>query len=242
MESPQKVLLLAYTPHPLHVIFASFRQCYYNGFIGDMFADIIQGNPNQEEQEQFITNLVKSGHLSPLEHVSFTFAIEGISRALTHQLVRHRIASYSQQSQRYVTGKNFSYIIPPSIEKNSKAKEKFITLMDSIKETYQDLLDIFDEENIKVKECREDIRFILPQAAQTRIVVTMNCRALLNFFEHRCCIRAQWEIRALANKMRKECIKILPCVFKESGAPCYSLQYCPEPKHLTCGLFPTKDE
>ncbi|MDE7469112.1 MAG: FAD-dependent thymidylate synthase [Desulfovibrionaceae bacterium] len=241
MASPQKVLLLAHTPNPLEVIFASFRQCYYNGFIGDVFEDILEGTPSKEEQEQFIANLVKSGHVSPLEHVSFTFAIEGVSRALTHQLVRHRIASYSQQSQRYVTGKNFSYITPPSIEKNIKAKEKYTALMESIQETYQELLTLFQQEDIKAKECIEDIRFILPQAAETRIVVTMNCRALLNFFEHRCCIRAQWEIRALANTMRKECTKILPSVFKESGAPCYSLKYCPEPKHLACGLFPTRD-
>lgn len=241
MDSLQKITLLAYTPNPVHVIYASFRQCYYNGFIGDSFTDIIEGNPSIEQQEEFIANLVKSGHVSPLEHVSFTFAIEGVSRALTHQLVRHRIASYSQQSQRYVTGKNFSYITPPSIEKNSKAREKYTQLMESIQQTYQELLDIFQEEDVKAKECIEDIRFILPQAAQTRIVVTMNCRSLLNFFEHRCCIRAQWEIRSLANKMRKLCTSILPCVFKESGAPCYSLKYCPEPKHLACGLFPTRD-
>lgn len=241
MKSPQNVLLLAYTPNPLHVIFASFRQCYYNGFIGDTFERIIEGTPSVEEQEEFVRNLVTSGHVSPLEHVSFTFAIEGVSRALTHQLVRHRIASYSQQSQRYVTGKNFTYITPPSIERNQKAKEKYIALMNTIQETYQELLDVFKEEEISSKECIEDIRFILPQGAETRIVVTMNCRALLNFFEHRCCIRAQWEIRSLANKMRKECVKILPSVFKESGAPCFSLRYCPEPKHLACGLFPTRD-
>lgn len=241
MNSSHTVTLLAYTPNPLHVIFAAFRQCYFNGFIADNFEAIIQGKPSIEEQEEFITNLVKSGHVSPLEHVSFTFAIEGVSRALTHQLVRHRIASYSQQSQRYVSGKNFSYITPPSIANNPKALERYTKLMETIQESYAELLEIFEEDGVKAKESREDVRFILPQATETRIVATMNCRSLLNFFEHRCCIRAQWEIRALANTMRKECIKILPSVFKKSGAPCYALQYCPEPKHLACGLFPTRD-
>ncbi|MGL4722113.1 MAG: FAD-dependent thymidylate synthase [Desulfovibrionaceae bacterium] len=241
-KTTARVTVLAYTPNPLSVIYSSFRQCYYKGFIGDTWENIIDGNPSIKEQEEFVHNLIQSGHTSPIEHVSFTFAIDGVSRALTHQLVRHRIASYSQQSQRYVNGKNFNYIIPPSIEKHSDALEKYNDIMGMIKEKYNELLTVMEGAGIPQKEAIEDIRFILPNAVQTRIVVTMNCRALLNFFEHRCCLRAQWEIRALANLMLKECKKILPSVFKTSGPACFPLRYCPEPEHLCCDLFPTYNE
>lgn len=241
MNNTPCVTVLAYTPNPLDVIYAAFRQCYYKGFIADKWDSILEGEPATAEKEQFIQTLVQSGHLSPLEHVSFTFAISGISRALSHQLVRHRIASYSQQSQRYVTGKEFSYITPPSIAKNPKILAKYKDIMQQLQQSYAEILSLFQEGGGTARSYYEDVRFILPQATETRIVMTMNCRALLNFLEHRCCLRAQWEIRKLALIIRRECRKILPSIFATSGAACYTLRYCPEPEHLCCGLFPTKN-
>ena len=142
--------------------------------------------------------VVASGHESPLEHAKFTFAIEGVSRVLTHQLVRHRIASYSQQSQRYVKKAAFDYIIPPSIEEDEDIRREYAAAMERIRESYDTLTKSLERKGKKSEAACEDARFLLPQAAETKIVVTMNCRELLHFFKERCCARAQWEIRALA--------------------------------------------
>lgn len=136
----------------------------------------------------------------PVEHVSFTFALGGVSRALTHQLVRHRIASYSQQSQRYVDGSDFDYLIPPEIRKNPESLARFEGIMREIGSAYRDLKGLLEEAGRTGSKANEDARFVLPQATASNIVVTMNCRALLNFFEHRCCRRAQWEIRHVADE------------------------------------------
>lgn len=234
-----RVDLLSYTPEPLSVIYASFRQCYHAGFVGDMWKKLLDGEVPKEKQASFVHSLIESGHTSPIEHVNFTFAISGVSRALTHQLIRHRIASYSQQSQRYVDGSQFDYVIPPSIAKDSQAKEKFIQLMERIGEDYIELKSLL-EAGKRTASSKEDARFILPQAAATNIVVTMNCRSLLNFFEHRCCFRAQWEIRNVGYMMLKACRTILPAIFDSAGAICERLQYCPEGEKYTCGLYPVK--
>lgn len=229
-----KVVLLSMTDNPESLIYSSFRQCYKKGFVGDDWEKEL--NSNSSLHKNFIKNVLESGHVSPLEHVSFTFAIEGISRSLSHQLVRHRIASYSQQSQRYVSSKdNFNYILPLSIKKMTVIKEKFNSLMEEIKKFYDDCKELTDIPN-------EDIRYILPNAMETKIVVTMNCRSLINFFNLRCCNRAQWEIRDMANKMLSICKEKLPVIFDEAGAPCKSLKYCPETSKFSCGKFPTKKE
>lgn len=233
------VKLLEMSQNPVALIYAACRQCYSAKFAGDIFEE---GIKDIVKQEEFIAKVVASGHESPLEHVKFTFAIEGVSRALTHQLVRHRIASYSQQSQRYVKADHFNYIVPPSIEGDATLKEKFIHSMDVIQKHYNELLDAFKKKGALGEKANQDARFLLPQAAETKIVVTMNCRELVHFFQQRCCSRAQWEIRALAGEMLSLCTSVLPAVFSDGGAKCVKLGYCPETKQFSCGRYPVKEE
>ena len=232
------VKLLEVTQNALPLLYAAFRQCYSAKFAGEIFEE----NKSAKAQTDFIKKMVGSGHQSPLEHVKFTFAIEGVSRALTHQLVRYRIASYSQQSQRYVKKTNFDYIIPPSVDTDEVLKAEFIKIMDEIRLGYDRMIERFEEKGISGEKATEDARFILPQAAETKIVVTMNSRELLHFFEERCCTRAQWEIRDLANRMLELCKEQLPAIFSPAGAKCTRLGYCPEGKEFTCGKYPLKEE
>lgn len=233
------VKLLEVTQGAMAIIYAACRQCYSENFAGDIFK---AGLAEPEKAEDFIRRVVATGHESPLEHVKFTFAIQGVSRAATHQLVRHRLASYSQQSQRYVKESQFDYIIPPSIEKDSRMKELFISTMGLIQENYNKLQQFYKEGGQKGEAANQDARFLLPQATETKIVVTMNCRELLHFFKHRCCTRAQWEIRALANEMLSIARRELPEVFNNAGAQCESLGFCPEGERFTCGKYPAKEK
>lgn len=197
--------------------------CYNAIGAKDILADM-----TNENAQRLTRMMVNTGHHSTIEHVSFTFAIEGISRACTHQLVRHRIASYSQQSQRYVKANTFidSAIKPKSIAGNKEANEKFDALMQKIADCYNELTEL----GIPA----EDARFVLPNAAETKIVVTMNARSLLHFFEERCCNRAQWEIREMANLMLKEVRKVAPTLFEKAGATCDVARFCREGKR-SCG-------
>jgi thymidylate synthase (FAD) len=231
------VRLLEVSQNAIALIYAACRQCYSEKFSADIFSDPAA---DLKKQEEFVKNVVSSGHLSPLEHVKFSFAIQGVSRALSHQLVRHRLASYSQQSQRYVKEKDFDYIIPPSIERNNTARVEFEKLMVEIQQSYTKLLNLLGQDNLSGESANQDARFALPQAAETKIVVTMNCRELLHFFQHRCCERAQWEIRQLAQKMLALCRKELPAVFTSAGAKCEELGYCPEGERFCCGKYPVK--
>ena len=201
-----KVSLLTYTPEPEKLVAAAARLCYSNKEVSE-----IMDNFTDEKIEEFINKLVNLGHESPLEHVSFTFGIEGISRACSHQLVRHRIASYSQKSQRYVKENNFDYVIPPSL-KNPGDIMYYEHMMFNIQEFYKDLIAMGLEP--------EDARMVLPNACCTSIIVTMNVRTLLNFFKHRDCNRAQWEIRVVAREMIKICKEIAPRLFSKAGASC----------------------
>jgi len=239
-ETKPSVTLLAYTPNPLAVIYAAFRQCYAEGSVADMWPRLLDNEISHEKQAEFIRKVMSSGHTSPIEHVSFTFALSGVSRALTHQLVRHRIASYSQQSQRYVDAHDFEYIVPPKIKADPNALERFTRCMNEIASAYSDLQAMLKAKGAGTSS-NEDARFVLPQAASSRIVVSMNCRALLNFFEHRTCTRAQWEIRHVAQNMLNECRRILPEIFQFAGPPCEHLGYCPEGA-FSCGRYPTKTE
>ncbi|MBN2831093.1 MAG: FAD-dependent thymidylate synthase [Candidatus Omnitrophica bacterium] len=233
------VELLDLSQNALAVIYAACRQCYSSGFSGQIFKE---GINNAKNQEEFVKQIVSSGHESPLEHVKFTFAIEGVSRTLTHQLVRHRVASYSQQSQRYVKASDFDYIIPPSIEADKEMKKIYLNTMQEIQKSYNCLLSALGEKGKKGEVANQDARFVLPQASETKIVVTMNCRELMHFFKDRCCTRAQWEIRALAEDMLKICKEKLPAVFNNSGAKCVALGYCPEGIKFTCKRYPLKEE
>lgn len=220
-----KCKLISHTPEPEKVVSIAAKLCYSKSNVDGLITGVLTGN----DTEKFIDKLKGMGHESPLEHVSFTFAIEGVSRTLTHQLVRHRIASYSQKSQRYVSENDFEYIVPPSIARDSQAKEKFENLMCTIRQAYNELasMDI----------PKEDARYVLPNATETKIIVTMNARSLFNFFSLRCCTHAQWEIRQLANLMLVEVQKVAPILFKNAGASCKK-GYCPE-EGGSCGNAPT---
>lgn len=233
------VKLLAYTPEPLAVIYAAFRQCYHDGFVGDMWEKLQNGEISREQQGEFVSKIISSGHESPVEHVSFTFAISGVSRALTHQLVRHRIASYSQQSQRYVDASHFDFILPPAIAKNPKILERYENFMLEVAATYTDIKSMLEDDG-RENLAKEDARMVLPQACASNIVISMNCRSLINFFEHRCCTRAQWEIRACANEMLGQCQNTLPEIFRHAGAKCERLGYCPEGEKFCCGRYTWK--
>ncbi len=233
------VRLLEMSQHPVALIYAACRQCYSPRFSGELF-DEKEGDP--QKQAAFIRKVVASGHESPLEHVKFTFAIEGVSRALTHQLVRHRIASFSQQSQRYVKETNFDYIIPPSIEQDEPLRAEFLKTMEMIQSSYNKLLEAFNKKGKVGQNANQDVRFVLPQAAETKIVVTMNCRELIHFFHQRCCQRAQWEIKRLGDEMLKLCRQKLPEVFGDVAAKCDALGYCPEGEAFSCGKYPLKEK
>lgn len=239
-----KVDLLRYTPEGEKLIASAAKLCYSAVGIEE-----IEEGLNEENVESFLNMLVDLGHESPIEHISFTFGVEGVSRTLTHQLVRHRIASYSQQSQRYVKLENFEYIIPPSIEQDIDAKKIFIEAMEKDTEYYNKLVGILYEKHLKryigdglsekkaknksEKEAIEDARYVFPNACETKIIFTMNARTLLNFFKLRTCNRAQWEIRNLAIEMLKCVKKVYPNLFKNAGPGCVR-GACPEGT-MTCG-------
>ena len=215
MESKLHVELLNYTPMPEVQVARAARLCYYGSDI-----EHLKDAMTQEKSEELVRKLVKMGHASPIEHATFTFGIEGISRACSHQLVRHRIASYSQQSQRYVNGKKFGYVIPPAIAANPNLKKAYESMMAQFNEFYDGL--------VSNGISQEDARFILPNACDTKIIVTMDVRSLYNFFQHRCCNRAQWEIRALAWKMLKLCREVAPVLFENAGPDCFTKKCCGE--------------
>ena len=232
-----QVKLIEMSENPLSLLYVAYRQCYSGGWAADMWEE----DKGEGHKAAFIREMMRSGHDSPLEHVKLTFAVAGVSRALTHQLVRYRMASYSQQSQRYVDMKEFGYIVPPAIAADEVLRAEFDRCMDNIQRSYRELLARFGEKGVVGERAHEDARFVLPQATETKIVVTMNCRELLHFFAQRCCQRAQWEIRALADRMLEICREKLPPVFENGGAKCERLGYCPEGK-FNCGRFPTKEE
>lgn len=219
-----KVEIIAHTPNPEELIAKSAKLCY-----SKVGVEEISENMTKEDAQKFLKMLMSFSHASPIEHASFTFAVEGVSRTLTHQLVRHRIASFSQQSQRYVRLDEFNYIIPPEIEKNEEAKKIFIEAMENSKEAYKKITELLiaDKEgegnkSAVEKASIEDARYVFPNACETKIVFTMNARTLMNFFELRCCNRAQWEIRQLATEMLKKCKEIAPTLFSLAGPSCAS--------------------
>ena len=218
-----KVKLLEYTPEPERVVAMAARLCY-----SATGAEELSERLSEEQVQKMVKKMVALGHASTIEHVSFTFGIEGVSRVLTHQLVRHRIASYDQQSQRYVAAHGFQYITPPTIEANPAAKERFDKLLADIRSAYDDL--------VEMGIPKEDARYVLSNAAETKILVTMNARTLLHFFNLRCCNRAQWEIRDMAYKMLAEVKKVAPTLFHNAGASCVNTGRCPEGE-LACGKF-----
>lgn len=212
-----KVRLLAHTPDADTICAAAGNSCYSDRSASDIMEDI--------DAEKTLSRIVGMGHHSVIEHAVFTFSVEGVSRALTHQLVRHRLASFSQQSQRYVSIDDPSYVEPHSIGSDAEASKLFHETMEVIWDAYRRL------ESMGIKP--EDARYLLPNGCTTNITITMNARELLHFFSLRCCERAQWEIREMAEAMLEECRKVSPVIFAKAGPSCVRGP-CPEGKK-SCG-------
>ena len=238
------VTLLNHSPNPELYIAAAARLCYSHSDIPTLLDDL-----TPEKTEAFLQKLVELGHESPIEHVTYTFGIEGVSRSLLAQITRHRIASFSVQSQRYVMETNMQYVTPPEIAAIPEAAEKYQKAMADAEASYHELTAILKEKHLKEmlasgmsekaansaaeKKAIEDARFVLPNACETKMIVTMNARSLYNFFHLRCCNRAQWEIREVATEMLRLVKEVSPTLFRNSGPRCVSGP-CPEGK-MCCG-------
>lgn len=238
------VTLLAYTPQPEHLVASAAKLCYSPASIGTL-----RDGLTDEKAASFVEMLTEIGHESPIEHASFTFGIEGVSRALLAQITRHRIASFSVQSQRYVREAQFEYVVPPAVADDPEAREEYVRAMEAAQAAYDRLADRLAARYAREKQAEgmdekaaaraaekqaiEDARFVLPNACTTKMVVTMNARSLQNFFSHRCCNRAQWEIRGVADQMLALCLRAAPHLFFHSGPPC-ARGGCTEGK-MTCG-------
>ncbi len=238
------VSLLAYTPNADKLVAAAAKLCYAKSDIPTLL-----DNLTPDKVESFLNLLSDLGHSSPIEHASFTFGIEGVSRALLAQITRHRIASFSVQSQRYVDKSSFQYITPPEIEAIPEAREEYIRAMEEDAAHYESLRSILIKKHTKTfmdegktekealklaeKKANEDARFVLPNSCDTKIIMTMNVRSLHNFFTLRCCRRAQWEIRELAVEMLKLVREVAPLLFANAGPSCLRGK-CSEASY-TCG-------
>ena len=238
------VNLIAHTPDPERVVAAAARLCY--SAVG---VDQLLEKSTPQSDAKFVKMLAGLGHASPVEHASFTFGIEGVSRALLAQITRHRIASFSVQSQRYVRLDDFHFVVPPEVESDPEAKAAFLTAMEEEGRHYLNIAAALERKHkaallaqgLPEKEAaqkaeklaNEDARFVLPNACETKMVLTMNARSLQNFFRLRCCNRAQWEIRALAEAMFQLVYPLAPSLFATAGPGCVAGP-CPEGK-MCCG-------
>lgn len=237
--------LIAHTANPEQLVAAAAKLCY-----SQTGASALLEGLDEEKTAGFVRMLASLGHASPIEHASFTFAIEGVSRSLLAQITRHRIASYSVQSQRYVSENAFEYITPPEIAAVPEAMEAFEQAMRDAQAHYTKIAKLLEDKHTAAlveagaeekaarrkasKQAIEDARFVLPNACETKMVVTMNARSLHNFFAHRCCNRAQWEIHALADKMLRLVLDAAPMLFAAAGPPCLG-GACPE-GGMSCGM------
>jgi thymidylate synthase (FAD) len=220
-----KVKLLSHTKDPEQMIAAAIRQCYAAVGPGELKRRI-----DKETRQRLIKQVLASGHTSTLEHASFTFGIEGVSRVSEIQLIRHRVGcSYSIQSGRYVKRGEAKFVIPASVQSDKEILPKYKKILKEVQSLYNEMTD----KGIKA----EDARYLQPQSLQTKIVVTMNARALLHFFELRCCKRAQWEIQQMANLMLAEVRKVAPIIFEKAGASCVTTGICWEGEKMSCGLY-----
>lgn len=239
-----QVTLLSHTPLPEKTVACAAKLCYSAADIGT-----VQEGLTPEKAAAFVDMLAEIGHESPIEHASFTFGVEGVSRSLLAQLTRHRIASYSVQSQRYVREAHFDYVLPPEIAGIPEAEQEFRRAMEEDQAHYEALTALLKAKHEQAfladgmepkaasraaeKKAIEDARFVLPNACATKLIVTMNARSLMNFFRHRCCNRAQWEIRELADRMLALCLTVAPDLFRNAGPSCVAGK-CPEGK-MSCG-------
>ncbi len=224
VEVNSKVRLVDHTKNPENIIAEMARLCYADD---EKVKSLFNGSLNGVEDSRMINTLAKMRHFSPFEHAKWTFEIEGVSRALTHQLVRHRLASYSQRSQRYVNQKNFEFIIPPAV-KQAGMSERYTEMMETIGGFYEEISEALENRlGLNGEERNQDARYVLPNACETKIGVTMNARELIEvFFAERLCNRSQWEIRGLAHEMLKLSYPTAPNVFSHTGPACYSEGKC----------------
>ena len=236
-----KVFLLAHTPSPEKTVAAAAKLCYSSSDI-----EGLNDSLTDEKAAAFVEMLSEIGHESPIEHASFTFGIEGVSRSLLAQITRHRMASFSVKSQRYV---RFGYVTPPEIAAEPEAKKLYDEIMAEDQKKYDRIAAILKEKHIKTflaegkdektanrlaeKKAIEDARFVLPNSCETQMIMTMNARSLKNFFRIRCCNRAQWEIRDVADQMLALVSKAAPELFKNAGPACLN-GACSEGK-MSCG-------
>ncbi|AGI86339.1 Thymidylate synthase thyX [Candidatus Methanomethylophilus alvi Mx1201] len=211
------VRLLAHTPDADRICAAAAHSCYSEDSAADLLETV--------DPAKMLRHVIGMGHHSVIEHAVFTFSVEGVSRALTHQLVRHRIASFSQQSQRYVRLSEPTYVVPETVKRDPEAMKVYEETMDGIWDSYSKL--------IGMGIPAEDARYVLPNGCTTNITITMNARELLHFFSMRCCNRAQWEIREMADEMLRLCKEVSPVIFSDAGPACIRGP-CPEGKK-TCG-------
>ena len=239
-----KVYLLAHTPSPEHTVASAAKLCYSSSKASELAENL-----TDEKAASFVEMLSEIGHESPIEHASFTFAIEGVSRSLLAQITRHRMASFSVKSQRYVREGSFEYVTPPEIAAIPEALEIYDEIMAEDQKRYDKLAEILKKKHIETflaegkdqksaeklaeKKAIEDARFVLPNSCETQMVMTMNARSLHNFFKIRCCRRAQWEIQDIANQMLELVCKVAPNLFKNAGPSCLN-GACGEGK-MSCG-------
>lgn len=239
-----KVYLLAHTPNPEHTVASAAKLCYSSSKVSELTENL-----TNEKASAFVDMLGEIGHESPIEHASFTFGIEGVSRSLLAQITRHRMASFSVKSQRYVREGSFEYVTPPEIAAVPEALAIYEEIMAEDQKRYDRLTEILKEKHksqfladgkdektadrLAEKKAIEDARFVLPNACETQMVMTMNARSLMNFFKIRCCRRAQWEIQDVANQMLALVSAVAPSLFKNAGPSCLNGK-CSEGK-MSCG-------
>jgi thymidylate synthase (FAD) len=214
-----RVELISYTPEPELTIALAARTCY-----ADLNYRTIKDELSQTDIERILNTVIVKGHHSVLEHASFTFSISGVSRVFTHQLVRHRIASYSQLSQQRVDSLKLDFILPPAIKDNNDLTHEYIQLMNQCQDLYRKMI----QQGIS----KGSARYILPSAFTTRIVATFNARSLFNLFSQRECQVEEWEFRKVALSMHAQLMEISPLIFQYSGPPCQSKGICPEGKEM----------
>jgi len=223
------VKLISKPQNILKTVYTACRTCYSAQSPVEMYDNDV----DEEKMLKLIKNVIASGHHSTIEHIQISFAISNVSRACTHQLVRHRLMSFSQKSQRYVQEKGqFDYIIPPTIDKNPELREKFISFMGEISDKYQE----FVEAGIPA----EDARFVLPNAASSSLVASLNLRELIHLAQLRLCTRAQYEIRCMVKAMCDELTSQEPWLKEYLVPKCEALGFCDE--HKSCGRKITKAE
>ena len=221
-----RVSLIRYTPEPELTIAAAARLCYSQIGVTEILDRL-----SEAQMRRLLQQLISSGHHSVLEHASFTFGVDGLSRASSHQLVRHRLASFSQQSQRYVSLDSPEYVTPPSIAEDPDLKREFELSVESAFAQYRRL--------IQMGVPKEDARYVLPNAITTRLVMTMNARELMHVCSVRLCLRAQWEIRGLFEQIREEVRKVAPVIGDALQIKCITSGFCDERE--SCGIRPLRE-